>query len=81
MSSFARFAINLLMSVLAFIVMVILAVVAFYITVFVVSTGASLAGFEPSGEFVVLAASLLVVAAIIAGGLSPAAMVFRSQHE
>lgn len=62
---------DLVQSTVAFIVMIILAVIGFFFTVFVVSTGASLAGFSPSGDFVVLSASLLVVAAIIAGGVSP----------
>ena len=50
-----------------FAVLIILAIVAFYITVFVVSTGAGLAGYDPSGDFVVLSASLLVVAALLGG--------------
>ena len=48
-------------------VLVVLAVVAFFVTVFVVSTGAELAGYDPSDDFVVLSASLLVVAALLGG--------------
>lgn len=48
-------------------VLTLLAIVAFFVTVFVVSTGAGLAGYDPSGDFVVLSASLLVVAALLGG--------------
>lgn len=50
-----------------FVVLIVLAIIAFYVTVFVVSTGAGLAGYDPSGDFVVLSASLLVVAALLGG--------------
>lgn len=62
---------DLVQSIVAFIVMIIMAIVGFYFTVFVVSTGAAFAGYSPSGDFVVLSAALLVVAAILAGGISP----------
>lgn len=52
---------------IAALVMLVLAIVAFFITVFVVSTGAGLAGYEPSGNFVVLSATILVAAAIMSG--------------
>jgi len=55
-------------SLLSAIVMLIVSIVAFFITVFVVSTGAGLAGFEPAGDFVVLSATILVAASILAGG-------------
>lgn len=58
-------------SVLSFLVMIVLAIVSFYFTVFVVSAGASFAGYNPSADYVVLSASLLVVGAILSGGLSP----------
>ena len=54
----------LVQTAITFIVLITLAILAFYVTVFVVSTGASLAGYDPSGDFVVLSASLLVVAAL-----------------
>lgn len=54
-------------TILTFIVLIVLAILAFYVTVFVVSTGAGLAGYDPSGDFVVLSASLLVVAALLGG--------------
>ena len=46
---------------------------------FVVSTGAELANYDPSGDFVVLSASLLVIAALF-GGL-PVAGGPRTQPE
>lgn len=57
----------LVQTVITFAVLIVLAIVAFYVTVFVVSTGAGLAGYDPSGDFVVLSASLLVVAALLGG--------------
>lgn len=62
---------ELVSKIVASIVMIGLAMVAFYFTVFVVATGAGFAGMTASGDFVVLSASLLVAAAIIAGGVSP----------
>ena len=70
---------GLLQTVATFIVPIILAIVAFYVTVFVVSTGAELANYDPSGDFVVLSASLLVIAALF-GGL-PVARGPRTQPE
>ena len=70
---------GLLQTVATFVVLIILAIVAFYVTVFVVSTGAELAGYDPSGDFVVLSASLLVIAALF-GGL-PVARGPRTQTE
>ncbi|MFB6107160.1 MAG: hypothetical protein ABEJ70_09330 [Halobacteriaceae archaeon] len=67
-----RTASSLVASVASAVVLVLTGIVAFYVTVFVVSTGAALAGYEPSGDFVVLAAALLVVAALLAGGVSAA---------
>ena len=58
---------RLLQTVVTFVVLIVLAIAAFYVTVFVVSTGAGLAGYDPSGDFVVLSASLLVVAALLGG--------------
>lgn len=58
---------GLLQTVATFIVLIVLSIVAFYITVFVVSTGAELAGYDPSGDFVVLSAALLVIAALFGG--------------
>lgn len=62
---------DLVQSIVAFIVMIVLGIIGFYFTVFVVGTGGRLAGYSPSGDFVILSATLLVVAAILAGGVSP----------
>ncbi len=59
---------DLASNVVAFVVMLVLAVVTFFLTTFVVVQGASLAGVaEPSADFVVLSASILVSATILAG--------------
>lgn len=52
-------------------VMVVLATITFYIVVFVVSTGARLAGFRPAADFVVLAAAIIVFAIVVTGGITP----------
>lgn len=58
----------LVSSVLAVIVMLVLAVISFYITVFIVDTGAALAGYTSvDGGFVSLSAAVLVAGAIVAG--------------
>lgn len=67
MSRLVRILSGLLQTIATFIVLIVLAIVAFYITVFVVSTGAELAGYSPSGDFVVLSAALLVIAALFGG--------------
>ena len=71
---------GLLQTVATFVVLIVLAIVAFYITVFVVSTGAELAGYSPSGDFVVLSAALLVIAALL-GGLPIARRPATSEGE
>lgn len=67
MSRMMQLLAGLARTALTFAVLVLLGIVAFYVTVFVVSTGAGLAGYDPSGDFVVLSASLLVVAALLGG--------------
>lgn len=62
---------DLVENIIAFLVMFILAIVGFYLTVFVVSTGAAIAGLNPGADFVILSAALLVVAAILGGGNTP----------
>lgn len=71
MTSLRRILSSLLGSAVGIAVMVVIATVVFFITVIVVSVGASLAGIEPSDDFVVLSASLVVVAVILTGGFSP----------
>lgn len=67
MPSILRILGGLAQTVVTFAVLIVLAILAFYVTVFVVKTGAGLAGYEPSGDFVVLSATILVVAALIGG--------------
>lgn len=67
MSRLVRILSGLVQTVATFLVLIVLSIVAFYITVFVVSTGAELAGYAPSGDFVVLSAALLVIAALFGG--------------
>lgn len=62
-------------NLVAAVVMLFLAVAGFFITVFVVSMGSAWAGYSPSGDFVVLSASLLVAAATLAGASSLAESV------
>lgn len=58
---------NLVENFVAAVVMLLFAIVSFFLTVFVVDTGAGLAGFSPSGDFVVLSATILVASTILAG--------------
>ena len=71
MGAFGRLLLALLASAIGIAVMVVFATAVFYVTIFVVSTGASLAGHDPSSDFVVLASALIVVAVILTGGLTP----------
>ncbi len=57
----------LVSSIIAAVVMLVFAVLSFFITVFIVQVGAGLAGYTPSGDFVVLSAALLATGAIVAG--------------
>lgn len=67
MSRLVRILGGLVQTVVTFVVLIVLAILAFYVTVFVVSTGAQLAGYDPSGDYVVLSAAILVVAALFGG--------------
>lgn len=58
---------GLVASIVAAIVMLVFAILSFFVTVFIVQAGAGLAGYDPSGDFVVLAAALLATGAIVAG--------------
>jgi len=58
---------GLVSSIVASIVMLAFAVLSFFITVFIVQVGAGLAGYTPSGDFVVLSAAILAAGAIAAG--------------
>lgn len=58
---------NLVDNIVAGAVMLVFAILSFFVTVFVVSSGAQLAGYTPDGNFVVLSATILVASTIIAG--------------
>ena len=57
----------LVSSIIAAIVMLIFAILSFFVTVFIVQVGAGLAGYSPSGDFVVLSAAIIATGAIVAG--------------
>jgi hypothetical protein len=58
---------GLVESVVDFVVLILLGIISFYVTVFVVVTGANLANVQVAGDFVVLAAALIVASSILAG--------------
>ena len=55
-------------SIIAAIVMLIFAILSLFVTVFVVDVAASIGGLDPNDDFVVLGASIIAAAAIVAGG-------------
>ncbi|MXR41906.1 hypothetical protein GRX01_11235 [Halobaculum sp. WSA2] len=57
----------LVSSVIASLVLLVFAILSFFITVFIVQVGAGLAGYSPSGDFIVLSAAILATGAIVAG--------------
>ncbi|ELY66526.1 hypothetical protein [Natrinema versiforme] len=54
-------------SIITALVMLVFAVLSFFVTMFIVQTGAGLAGYSPSGDFVALSAAILSTGAIVAG--------------
>jgi hypothetical protein len=54
-------------NLVAGVVMLVFAVLSFFVTVFIISTGAQLAGYAPDGNFAVLSAAIIVAATILAG--------------
>lgn len=54
-------------SIIAAAFMLAFAILSFFVTVFIVSVGAGLAGYSPGGDFVVLSAAVLATGAIVAG--------------
>ena len=60
--------------IVAAIVMLVFAILSFFVTVFIVQTGAGLAGYTPSGDFVALSAAILTTGAIVAGASPMAAL-------
>jgi len=57
----------LVSSIIASLVLLVFAILSFFITVFIVQVGANLAGYSPSGDFIVLSAAILATGAIVAG--------------
>jgi hypothetical protein len=60
---------SLASALLAGLVMLAFAILSLFVTVFVVDVAASIAGLNPSDGFVVLGATILAGAAILAGGV------------
>lgn len=58
---------NVVGSIVAAVVMLIIAVLSFFLVVYVISVGSGFAGVKASADFVVLSASLIVSAGILAG--------------
>lgn len=59
---------DLVENVIPVVVMLVFEIPGFFVTVFVVSTGAYIAGYgQLSGDFVVLSASILVASTILGG--------------
>ncbi|WP_418282935.1 hypothetical protein [Halorubrum sp. DTA98] len=56
-------------AVLATIVMLAFAILSLFVTVFVVDAAAAIGGLNPADGFVVLGATILAAAAILAGGV------------
>jgi len=58
---------SLVSSIVASLVLLVFAILSFFVTVFIVQVGAGLAGYSPTGNFVVLSAAILATGAIVAG--------------
>ena len=58
---------DLVQNVVAGVVMLVFAILSFFVTVFVIGTGAQLAGYSPDGNFAVLSAAIIAAATILAG--------------
>lgn len=58
---------TILGNVAAAVVMLILAIIAFFITIFIVDSAASIAGLAPAADYVVLSAALLTAASVLGG--------------
>lgn len=55
-------------AVIAALVMLVFAILSLFVTVFIVDAAASIADLSPSDDFIVLGATLIASAVIIAGG-------------
>lgn len=60
---------SLASAVIAGIVMLVFAILSLFITVFVVDIAAAIGGLDPDDSYVVLGATILAAAAIVAGGV------------
>lgn len=58
----------LISAVIAAIVMLVFAILSVFVTVFIVDVAAGIGGLEPDDGFVVLGATIIAAAAIVAGG-------------
>lgn len=58
---------SLVSSIVASLVLFVFAILSFFVTVFIVQLGARLAGYTPSGDFIVLSAAIIATGAIVAG--------------
>lgn len=65
---------SILASLLASVVLLVFAILSYFVTVFIVQVGAGLAGYSPSGDFVVLAAAIIATGAIVAGATPVSAL-------
>lgn len=55
-------------SIIAAVVMLVFAILSVFVTVFVVDVAAGLADLDPTDDFIVLGATIIAAAAIVAGG-------------
>jgi fumarate reductase subunit D len=58
----------LVSGIIAAIVMLVFAILSLFVTVFIVDAAANIGGLDPADGFVVLGASIIAAAAIMAGG-------------
>ena len=54
-------------NIAAAIVMLIISILAFFVVIFIVRSGASIAGYQPAGDYVVLSSAVLTGFSILAG--------------
>ena len=59
---------SLASALIAAVVMLVFAILSVFVTVFIVDVAASIAGLDPSDGFIVLGATIIAAAAIVAGG-------------
>lgn len=59
---------SLMSALIAAVIMLVFAILAVFVTIFIVDVAADIAGLHPEPGFVVLGATILAAAAIIAGG-------------